>query len=282
MLTRYLDPKNALAFKRIFGSEQNKDILIHFLNDILERHHLIEGVTFLKTVQDREVAPHRVSLVDVLCQDQKGNKFVIEMQLPQHERFDKRALYYASKAYSEHRKENVYFLAITNFLSFPHERTWFSKIKLDNLEAQVFFLQLSLFKKGKDDLKSMSVKEKWAYFFKYANEINDRELEELIGKDLIIHRAFQELDRFNWSEAELNTYDSIEMKQFADAGVRAAAFDMGFAKGFAESYAEGIEEGEKKKSLEIAKKLLANCLAVSQVSQITGLSEEDIEALAKD
>lgn len=306
MLTRYLDPKNDLAFKKIFGSEKNKDVLIHFLNDLLERPYLIEDVTFLKTVQDPEIAPHRVSIVDVLCQDQKGNKFVIEMQLAHEKGFDRRALYYASKAYCNQRKENVhfrdlkdvYFLAITNFSPFPNKKTWFSKIGLKDLETnehdikaiQLFFLQLPLFKKGKEDLKSMSVKEKWAYFFKYAEETNDQELEDLIGEDLIIRRAYQELDRFGWSEAELHTYDSIEMKQAADEGVREAAFDMGHAAGHADGHAEGLEEGiakglekgEKKKSLEIAKKLLANCLAVSQVSQITGLSEEDIEALSGD
>ena len=68
--SKFLNPRNDLAFKRILGSEKNKDILIHFLNDVLDRTSPIEEVTFLKTVQDPEIAPLRVSVVDVMCEDQ--------------------------------------------------------------------------------------------------------------------------------------------------------------------------------------------------------------------
>ena len=72
--SKFLDPKNDYAFKRIFGTEKHKDILIHFLNDMLgfAQGEKIQKVSFLKTVQDPDIASKKQSIVDVLCTDQKG------------------------------------------------------------------------------------------------------------------------------------------------------------------------------------------------------------------
>ena len=101
MLSKYLDPKNDFAFKRVFGSERNKDILIHFLNDMIvfENNAKVAEVQFLKTVQDPEIAAKKTSLVDVMCTDQNGNHFIVEMQVAKEKGFEKRAQYYAAKAY---------------------------------------------------------------------------------------------------------------------------------------------------------------------------------------
>jgi predicted transposase/invertase (TIGR01784 family) len=278
---KFLDPRNDLAFKRIFGSEKNKDILIHFLNDILSRGPLIKEVTFLKTIQDPEIAPLRVSVVDVMCEDQDKNRFIIEMQLSHEKGFDRRALYYAARAYCSQRTKDkkfydlkdVYFLAITDFAPFPSKKTWLSRVGLKDLETnehdiqaiQLLFMQLPLFKKTKKDLKKMVLREKWAYFFKYAEETTEKDLEKLIGKDHIIKRAYEELDRFSWSEKELNNYESIEMKKAADEAVKEAAFESGATK-------------EKRK---IALALLKQKLSIKQIAEATGLSLQEIKSLKK-
>ena len=81
-MSKFLDPKNDVCFKRVFGSEKNKDILIHFLNDMLEfKEHLpIKEVKFLKTIQEPEIAAHKTSIVDVLCTDEKKNQYIVEIQ----------------------------------------------------------------------------------------------------------------------------------------------------------------------------------------------------------
>ena len=299
--SKFLNPANDLAFKRIFGSEKNKDILIHFLNDILERKPLIEEVTFLKTVQDPEIAPLRVSVVDVMCEDQDKNRFIIEMQISHEKGFDRRALYYASRAYCSQRTKkkkfnnlkDVYFLAITNFKPFPKKKSWLSRIGLKDLDTnehdikaiQLFFIQLPFFKKTKKDLKKMTLREKWAYFFKYAEETTEKDLEILIGKDLIIKRAYDELDRFSWTEKELNSYESIEMKQMADEAVKEASFDKGveegIEKGMIKGRAEGRKEGEKNKSLEIARKMLKRKRSIKEIIEDTGLTKKELENLRK-
>ncbi|MCW5953933.1 MAG: PD-(D/E)XK nuclease family transposase, partial [Propionibacteriaceae bacterium] len=113
---------------------KNKDILIHFLNDILryEGEERIIDVSFLQTAQDPQIAVYRQSIVDVLCKNQNGEQFIVEMQINHHKGFEKRAQYYADKAYSQqilkedekHKKMAVYaklkgviFLAIADFVT---------------------------------------------------------------------------------------------------------------------------------------------------------------------
>lgn len=83
MLTKFLDPKNDVAFRKIFGTEKNKDILIHFINDMItfKEGKQIVDVTFLKTAQDPETAVKKTSIVDILCKDEVGNCYTVEMQV---------------------------------------------------------------------------------------------------------------------------------------------------------------------------------------------------------
>ncbi len=281
--SKFLNPRNDLAFKRILGSAKNKDILIHFLNDVLDRSSPVEEVMFLKTVQDLEIAPLRVSVVDVMCEDQNKNRFIIEMQLSHEKGFDRRALYYAARAYCSQRTKkkkfydlkDVYFLAITDFAPFPKKKTWLSRIGLKDLETnehdidaiQLLFMQLPLFKKTKKDLETMSLREKWAYFFKYAEETKEEDLDKIIGQHRIIKRAYDELDRFSWSEKELNNYESVEMKKAADEAIKEAVFE------------QGIKKGAAKEKREIALVLLKQGLDPAQISKATGLDEEEILSL---
>ena len=138
-MSKFLDPKNDFAFKRIFGTERNKDILIQFLNDILDfkTPTQIKDVTFLKTTQDPETRAKKQSIVDVLCTDQHGERYIIEMQVARTEGFVKRAQYYAAKTYVNqmnvgdlyHKLKEVIFVAISNFTMFPND----SRYKSDHV-----------------------------------------------------------------------------------------------------------------------------------------------------
>ena len=131
----------------------------------------------------------------------------------------------------------------------------------------------------------MVLREKWAYFFKYAEETTEEDLQKLVGKDLIIKRAYEELDRFSWSEKELNNYESVEMKKAADEAVKEAAFEKGEAKGLAKGLEKGLkkglEKGRQERDSEIAIALLKQLLPIQQIAEATGLSTEEIERLKK-
>jgi predicted transposase/invertase (TIGR01784 family) len=97
MLCKFLDPKNDVAFKKIFSTEKNKEILIHFLNDVIDFRGggPIQEVIFLKTTQDPETAAQKTSLVDILCIDEKERRYIVEMQVAKDKGFAKRAQFRA-------------------------------------------------------------------------------------------------------------------------------------------------------------------------------------------
>lgn len=101
-ISKFLDPKNGVAFRRIFGSRNNKDILIYFLNDILDLTGVdqIKDVSCLSSIQDPEMISQKQSIVDILCTNSAEVLMILEMQVAKTTGFEKGAQYYASKAYS--------------------------------------------------------------------------------------------------------------------------------------------------------------------------------------
>ena len=307
MLDKFLDPKNDFAFKRVFGSEKNKDILIQFLNDILDHQYIgqIKDITFLPTIQEPAVAASKQSIVDVLCQDQHGVQYIVEMQVTATTDFDKRVQYYATKAYSRQllkgedyqKLRNVIFLAITNFTMFPDDPS----IKSDHiiLNSQTYahklkglhftFIELPKFTKKLEELTS--IREKWYYYLKHAPETTEEAYSELVEGTPALQRAYDELEKASWSQEELYKYDQIIKQERDHASVGIAQFQKGEKKGREEGKAEGLKEGEKKgielgkaegkqqEKLEIAKQMLAKGLDIQLICEMTGLSEQRIRSL---
>jgi predicted transposase/invertase (TIGR01784 family) len=291
MLSKFLDPKNDLAFRRIFGTERNKDILIHFLNDIFGRTtDPIETVTFLKESQPPEIQSQRVSIVDILCEDTLHNRFIIEMQVARETGFAKRAQYYAAKTYIEQRAKGteyqdlkeVTLLSIANFELFPNKPTYLShhvmldksSLERDLKDFSFSFLELPKFHKTQEQLVTMT--EKWAYFFKHADETTEKDLSKIVGNDLILERAYEELNRFSWTTEQLREYDSVDMKRWADKGVLEAAKEDGLTEGIEIGETRGIKKGK----IETAKKLLIKGMTLKEISEVTGLLLEDLSNLS--
>jgi predicted transposase/invertase (TIGR01784 family) len=291
MITKYLDPKNDVAFKKIFGTEKNKDILVHFLNDMItfrEGSH-IQEVTFLKPNQDPETIARKTSIVDILCKDENGCTYIVEMQVAKEKGFEKRAQYYASKAYISqmrnggkyHELKEIIFLAISDFVMFPNKRDYKSDHVILDKESHendlrdfsFTFLELPKFNKDIDHLSNMT--EKWAYFFKNAEETSDDDLLKIIGHDQIIKRAYSELDRFAWNDQEIFTYEQAEKYE----GVYQASMEQKFDEGKIVGEVEGIAKGKAASAAEIAKNLLKEGADIKLIIAVTGLSKEKIESL---
>lgn len=288
-LSKFLDPKNDVAFKKIFGTDKNKDILIHFLNDMLvfKKREPIKEVVFLKTVQDPETAAKKTSIVDILCKDKKGNTYIVEMQVAKEKGFEKRAQYYASKAYISqanasgkyHDLQEIIFLAISDFTMFPKKKAYKSDhVVLDKdshendlKDFSFTFLELSKFNKDINHLSNMI--DKWAYFFKNATETAEDEVQKVIGHDQIIERAYKELNQFAWSEEELLTYQQSEKYEKAYV----ASMDLKFDEG----KKLGIDEGKIEGKFEIAKNMLKKGTDVQFVAEVTGLSTDEVVSLKK-
>lgn len=306
MISRFLNPKNDLTFKRIFGSEQNKDILIHFLNDIFVRStNPIEDVEFIKPIMDPERKELRVSIVDVLCTDLEGNKFIIEMQCVKDTGYIKRAQYYASRVYCSQRTKDfeykdlksVTFLAILDDILFPDKKDYMSyhvmldkhTLEHDLQDFSFSFLELEKFKKQPHELKTMI--EKWAYFFKHAEDTTQEELAEIIGPDSIIEKAYEALNQYNYSFAEMEAYDNFERSLDAyntllkdrEARGKAEGLVEGKAEGLVKGKAEGLVEGKAEGKLEAQResvlKMHRKDLSVEAIADFVDLGINEIRAM---
>ncbi len=290
MFSKYLDPKNDVAFKRIFGTEKNKDILIHFLNDMItfKENGRIVSVTFIKTNQDPETVAKKTSIVDILCKDEKGNHYIVEMQVAKEKGFEKRAQYYASKAYisqanaggAYHDLKEVIFLAIADFVMFPQKPAYKSDHVILDKESHendlkdfsFTFLELPKFNKDIDHLANMT--EKWAYFFKHTESISLEDTLKLIGNDEIIEKAYKQLERFSWNDVELLTYDQAEKYEGAYKASMAQKFDEGFDK--------GTLEGMIQEKINTVQNMLKSRFSITDISNVTGLSESEISKIREE
>ncbi|MBS9530014.1 Rpn family recombination-promoting nuclease/putative transposase [Wolbachia endosymbiont of Rhagoletis cerasi] len=295
-LSKFLDVRNDVAFKKIFGTEKNKDILIHFLNDIIgfTGKNQIKDIEFLSTIQDPDIAAKKQSIVDVLCRDENGVQVIVEMQVAKTKGFEKRAQYYAAKAYSRqadkgdqyHNLKEIIFIAIADCVLFPNKSEYKSKHTIrdedtnehDLKDFYFIFIELPKFPKNKED-QLENIVEKWVYFFRYADETSEEELEKIIGSDVIIKKAYEELNRFNWSEKEFIAYEQ-EIKRILDEqAVLAQKLDDATAKGREEGIQIGHEKGRKEREIEVAKNLLKAGVSIDIITQTTGLTVDEVKDL---
>ncbi|WP_339046953.1 Rpn family recombination-promoting nuclease/putative transposase [Candidatus Mesenet endosymbiont of Phosphuga atrata] len=287
-LSKFLDPKNDVAFRRIFGSVNNKDILIHFLNDILDLTDVdqIKDVSFLSPIQDPEIISQKQSIVDILCTDSNGIQMILEMQIAKTTGFEKRAQYYAAKAYSSqahkgdqyHNLKGVIFIAIADFILFPEKLAYKSDhVTLDKITYQhdlkdfsFTFIELPKFNKTKED-QLENIVEKWIYFFKYADATSEKDLKKIIGSDVIIGRAYDVVNEYNWTPEERLAYDQATKCTDDYLSSLEEKFDVGKK--------EGIQIGSLQGKIEVAKTMLANNVDVNTIVKFTGLSLDEIKKL---
>jgi predicted transposase/invertase (TIGR01784 family) len=282
MFGKFLDPKNDVAFKRVFGTEKHKDILIHFLNDMLgfSKEKKIKKISFLKAAQDPDIASKKQSIVDVLCTDEKGIQYIVEMQVANTRGFEKRAQYYAAKAYASqmnsgdpyHQLKEIIFLAITDFVMFPEKKDYKSdhvildknSLSHDLKDFYFCFLELPKFNKTIDELQT--IVEKWAYFFKYATHTKESDVDKITGSDEVIRQAYEVLNRFSWSSEDFHVYEQ-EKKRELDGKAILLHAEM---------------KGEAKATLDIAKRMLKRGLNIKDIVEITKLSKKEIHSILVD
>ena len=289
-LSKFLDPKNDVAFKKIFGSEKHKDILIHFINDVLELkdNDQIDEVEFLSTIQDAEIASKKQSIVDVLCRDKNGVQIIVEMQVAPTKGFEKRAQYYAAKAYSRQLNKGqeadglyenlkaVIFIAIADYIVFPDKTEFKSEHVIldknshehDLQDFSFTFVELPKFKKEKIEELDTTL-DKWCYFFKYAAKTSEADMAKIGSSYKTIGDAYEIVNQYNWSEQQLLAYERETKRVWDNRSV--LEFQLDKAK------AEGMEQG----MLKIAKDMTTKNYPLSEISALTGLSIDSIKELNK-
>ncbi len=298
-MDRLLDPKNDWAFKQVFGEEKHKDILLKFLNDVLNEYvlhgNLITDVRFLKVNLDTEIIALRQSIVDVLCTTNDGTHFIVEMQRASDSGFIQRAVEYASRVYLNQRPRSqktkndkggynklrpVIFLAIMEETLFPNKKDYLSHHQFrdvvtyehDLKQMSFSFLELSKFHTQFCELKDDI--EKWAYFFKHASHIDPDDLDKVLRENSALSNAYKALERASYTPEQLLEYDRYAWKEEEIQTRINDARLAGEAKGRTEERAKAHSE-----KIKTAEKMLSKGLNISDISDFTGLSVEEIQSL---
>ncbi|MDQ1350524.1 MAG: hypothetical protein QG657_826 [Acidobacteriota bacterium] len=274
---KFADPKNDIAFKKIFGDENKKEILISFLNNILNfagTSKEIIDITIKNPYQVPKLEGLKETILDIMAIDKRNIHYIVEMQVLHTPAFDKRILYYISKAYYQQlekaddypRLNQVIFLGFLDFTFFKQNPDYSTRhLILDEKtnenhfkDFELNFVELPKFNKNLQELAD--VKDKWIYFVKNASDlaIIPKEMEE--PKE--IREAFEAANRLSWSRDELDVYDYIGMHIQDERG------RIEYAR----------EEGERAKALKIAQELLNNGIAIDIIVKSTGLTEKEILA----
>ena len=284
---KFADPKNDLAFKKIFGDENHKNILISFLNSILDFKDgkTIVDVELTNPYQVPKIPELKETILDIKATNKNGDIFIVEMQKKDLGDFTKRSLYYTSKAYVAQLPKGqnytilkkVYFIGILNFNIFDNTN-YISRHLIINQETETqdlkdfefSFIELPKFNKELKQLNSLL--DKWIYFLKNAADliIVPKEYQNIIEfKD-----AFEIVKQTTWNTKELEVYEYISLKEFDELHALQTAEKKGMEKGME----RGMEKGAMQEKIEIAKNLL-DILDVETISLKTGLSIQQIETL---
>ena len=276
----FINPKTDFAFKKIFGSEQSKGILISFLNSILyDGDAIIQDLTILNPYQTPKILGIKESYLDVKAQLNSGSWVIIEMQVLNVAGFEKRVLYNATKTYSAQLKigdqysvlNPVIALTITDFEMFKEDDRPISKFVLKEKNSlveylisdiELVFVELPKFKTPLSELKTLT--DKWIYFLQNAKDLSV--VPETMGAVTAIQQAFDIANQAGLTPEELDEFEHQWMYVADQRGAVTYARE------------QGIEQGSQTMQRSIAQNLLST-LDDATITQVTGLSLDEVRSL---
>ena len=310
---RYINPYTDCGFKYLFGTEPNKDLTLHLVNALLQGREVIKSLTLLSTEQLGDTEEDRRSVFDVYCENEKGDKIIIEMQKAEQQWFKDRSVYYSSfpiRSQGEKGKwlfglKAVYTIGILNFVfdEDKDEENYYHHVVqlMDIHKKEVFYdkltyiyLEMPKFKKTEDELVGLT--DKWLYALKNLPRLLERPkaLQERIFSKFFEVAEVAALSKEEYAkywESEKVFYDNQGAFMTADqkgynrgvaegeAKGRAAGEAKGRAEGEAKGRAEGEAKGRADALKENAHRMKADGMATDLISKYTGLSVEEIEQL---
>lgn len=287
---RYVHPFTDFGFKKLFGEEPNKDLLLDFLNELLrEQEGEIKELTYLKNEHLGAADADRKAIFDLYCENERGEKFLVELQKSKHNFFKDRMGYYSTFPIQEQAKraewnyelKAVYTVAILDFV-FEEDKAEKGKyrydVKLTDIDTcKVFYdkltfiyLEMPKFNKDIDGLETRF--DKWMYVLKNLNRL-DRIPDRL--RERIFERLFEVAEVAKFTREELLSYED-SLKYYRDLK---NSLDTAFEEGFEEGKLEGKLEGEAAKIKEVVQRGYAEGLSVSVLAKLTGLEEEEVQRL---
>lgn len=275
---KYINPFTDYGFKKLFGEEPNKDLLLDFLNELLkEEQGEIKNLTYLKTEQLGATDLDRKAIFDLYCENEKGEKFIVELQKSKQNFFKDRTVYYstfpireqAKRADWDYELKAVYTIAILDFV-FESDKNEPEKfrydVKLTDIETKKIFydkltfiyLAMPKFNKTIEELETRF--DKWLFVIRNLNR-----LDRIPGK--LKEQIFEKL------------FETAEIARFTPDQVRSYEDSLKYYRDLKNSLDTARDEGKIEGKIEVAKNLLRNGVAIDVIIKSTGLTEKEIQEL---
>jgi len=283
---KYINPFTDYGFKKLFGEEPNKDLLLDFLNVLLqEEQGEIKSLTYLKNEHLGTGELDRKAIFDLYCENERGEKFIVELQKTKQNFFKDRTVYYSTFPIREQAKradwnyelQAVYTIAILDFV-FEEDKQDTNKfrydIKLTDTETkEVFYdkltfiyLEMPKFNKTVEELESRF--DKWLYVIRNLNRLDK-------VPDKLRERVFEKL----FATAEIAKFTPDQVRSYEDSLKYYRDMKNSLDTAKEEGLQEGREIGREEKAIEIARELLKNNVSLEVISSSTGLTRDQIESL---
>ncbi len=319
MLPVFADPKTDFIFKRIFGTEAHKHLLIEFLNSLLELDgdRRIQDITYLTPEQSVPLAEMKLSVVDVTCRDERGRTYVVEMQVLNVDAFEKRIVYNTSKAYVMQLPTGeayrdlcpVVGVTICNFVFWPEPANgqaagvpaagvpaaggpvpmlsrWRMQEQHSGVlglsDVQYVFVELPKYAAGPEPEGTV---DRWAYFFREAASLK---VIPPVLQDSPFRDALEVARTTHFTREEWDAYDLAKMAEQDARGAltlaRKEGREEGHEKGHEEGRKEGREEGRKEglgRNIEDLCRVVGIEWSAQREARVEGMSLPELEALWK-
>ena len=275
---RYISLLTDFGFKRIFGTKPNKDLLINFLNSLFEGFQVIKDVKYLNSEHVGDVYAERKAIFDVYCENERGEKFIVEMQNAYQRYFKDRSLFYSTFPIREQapkgadwnfKLDHVYTVALLNFdlseEAFDKDDINHDVGLLDKKTHKVFndklsfkYVEIAKFDKTEDEL--VTLYDKWLYVLKNLSRLDER---PAALKEKVFTKLFKEAEIAKFTPTELKEYED-SLKAYRDVK---------------NSIDTALEKGREEKAIQIAKKMLDAGMDIDTIINMTDLSKSEIEKL---
>jgi len=300
MKARFINPYTDFGFKKIFGEEASKPLLIDFLNALLPARQKITTLYFKNLEQLGPSHIDRKAIFDIYCENDKGEKFIVELQKAKHNFFKDRTVYYATfpirdqaeKGDWNYRLQHVYCIGILDFTfddyeSEPERSEVIHTVQLKNQNNRLFYdkltfvyLEMPNFSKTEEQLTTRI--DQWLYFIKH---LEDFQQIPTIFKDDVFTQAFEKAELANMGQKEINVYED-SLKTYRDLkGVIDTAYYEGLIEGRLEGHKEGKEEGKIETEIKGKKEVIVigykEGLSVKILAKLTKMTEEEVMEIIK-
>jgi predicted transposase/invertase (TIGR01784 family) len=278
MKAKYINPFTDFGFKKIFGEEVSKPLLIDFLNAVLTGRVKIRDLSFKSTEMLGQSDADRKAIFDIYCETEDGEKIIVELQKAKQNFFKERTIYYstfpireqAEKGLWDYNLKAVYCIGVLDFTfddyeTEPEKSEVVHTIQLKNQHGKTFYdkltyiyLEMPNFKLGEAELKTRL--DQWLYFIRHLEDFQNI---PAIFRDEVFINAFEKAELARFGPAEMDRYE-YSLKIYRDIN---NVIDTAYG------------EGELAGRMKVARSMKEMGMAVEVIAKATGLSKSEIEAL---